>query len=146
MKILCIYGCGGTGREIADLSHRIGKWQKIVFVDDHITGREVDEINVYSLDEVIEQFEKNDLEFIVSVGEPDARKALYEKLARLKLNYIKIIDPDFILSRFSSVARGTIIHRSRQDTVGLKEPHIQLRSPFVCLVPLMPCGSSCFGH
>ena len=36
--------------------------------------------------------------------------------------------------------------RSRQDTVGLKEPHIQLRSPFVCLVPLMPCGSSCFGH
>lgn len=110
MKILCIYGCGGTGREIADLSHRIGKWQKIVFVDDHITGREVDEINVYSLDEVIEQFEKNDLEFIVSVGEPDARKAQYEKLARLKLNYIKIIDPDFILSRFSSVARGTIIH------------------------------------
>lgn len=110
MKILCIYGCGGTGREIADLSHRIGKWQKIVFVDDHITRREVDEINVYSLEEVIEQFEKNDLEFIVAVGEPSIRKALYDKLASFKLNYIKIIDPAFILSRFSSVAKGTIIH------------------------------------
>jgi len=50
------------------------------------------------------------LEFIVAVGEPSIRKALYDKLASFKLNYIKIIDPAFILSRFSSVAKGTIIH------------------------------------
>ena len=83
------------GREIADLSYRIGKWQKIVFVNDHITSREVDEIKVYTFEEVQNQFEKNDLEFIVAVGEPSIRKALYDKLASFKLNYIKIIDPAF---------------------------------------------------
>jgi sugar O-acyltransferase (sialic acid O-acetyltransferase NeuD family) len=110
MKTLCIYGCGGMGREIADLSQRIGKWQEIIFVDDNIKSREVDAIRVYTLEEVNKQFDNNDLEFIISVGEPTIRKALYDKLAGLKLKFAKIIDPAFILSRSSSVAKGTIVH------------------------------------
>lgn len=111
MKTLCIYGCGGMGREIADLSRRIGKWHQVIFiVDGAVTNREVDEIKVYTLPEALNHFPKDGLEFIVSVGEPASRKALYEKLADYQLSYIKIMDPGFILSRFSSVAKGTIIH------------------------------------
>lgn len=110
MKILCIYGCGGMGREIADLAYRMEYWQKIIFVDDNIVSRVVDDIEVYTLEEVQEDFNKDDIEFIVAAGEPTSRKALYDKMAEHHLNVISIIDPGFTLSRFSSVAQGTIIH------------------------------------
>jgi len=35
MSVLCIYGCGGMGREIAELAQRIEKWENILFVDDN---------------------------------------------------------------------------------------------------------------
>lgn len=109
MKILSIYGCGGTGREVADLAYRMKSWQKIIFVDDNLTKKVIDEVEVYTFKEVLENFNRTDLEFIVSIGEPVSRKKLYEKLNQYKLNYISFIEPGFILSRFSSVAKGTII-------------------------------------
>ena len=53
MKIIAIYGCGGLGREIADLVSRLNKWERIVFVDDSVKSKVVDGIEVYSFDEVI---------------------------------------------------------------------------------------------
>lgn len=110
MKILSIYGCGGMGREIADLAYRMKLWQKIIFVDDNIIEEMVDEIEVYTFEEVLQKFNKTDLEFIVATGEPATRKNLYEKLTQYNLNCISFIAPGFVLSRFSSVAKGTIIH------------------------------------
>lgn len=110
MKTLCIYGCGGIGREIADLVYRIGNWDKIVFVDDNVYKRVVDEIQVYTLNEVLQNFDENELEFIVATGEPISRKVLYDKLNQKKLNCINVIEPSFILSKTSSVGNGTIIH------------------------------------
>jgi len=110
MNILCIYGCGGMGREIADLAHRMDCWQKNIFVDDNITNRIIDEVEVYRLKEALECFDKDDLEFIVSTGEPTSRKMIYNRLAELKLNYISFMDSGFILSRFSSISKGTIVH------------------------------------
>jgi sugar O-acyltransferase (sialic acid O-acetyltransferase NeuD family) len=110
MKVLCIYGYGGMGREIADLAYRMSQWEKIVFVDDNISSRLVNEVEVYSLKEVIEKFHKDEIEIIVATGQPFTRKMLYDKLRNNDLNYISIIDPGFTLSRFSSVEKGTIIH------------------------------------
>jgi len=110
MKILCIYGCGGLGREIADLAYRLNKWEQIVFVDDNIVSRMVNEVKVYMLEEVLEYFDNNDLEFIVSNGEPCIRKLLYDKLRHRNLKCTNVIDPQFTLSRFSSISEGTIIH------------------------------------
>lgn len=110
MKILCIYGCGGVGREISDLSYNIGKWQKIVFVDDNITNRIVYNIEVYSLEEILKEFDKDSVEFIIATGEPVARKSIYNKLKDFSLNCISIIDQNFKLSSSSSIEEGTIVH------------------------------------
>lgn len=110
MKILCIYGCGGMGREIADLTYRMNQWQERIFIDDNVTHRVVDDVRVYTLAEALETFDKNNTEFIVATGEPASRKVLYDKLTQLKLKCVSIIEPGFILSRFSSVGKGTIIH------------------------------------
>lgn len=99
------------GREIADLAYGMNSWQRIIFVDDNVTMRVIDGVEVYTFKEVLASFNKGDLEFIVATGEPASRKTLYEKLNHYELKYISIMDPNFILSRFSSVAKGTIIHR-----------------------------------
>lgn len=119
MKTFCIYGCGGMGREIADLAFRMNRWEEIIFVDDNIKSRIIDEIYVFTFDETLNQFKKSNLEFIVSAGEPSSRKFLYEKLEQHALTYISIIDPEFTLSRFSSVKDGTIIHTGAVFTVNV---------------------------
>jgi sugar O-acyltransferase (sialic acid O-acetyltransferase NeuD family) len=119
VKTLCIYGYGGMGREIADLAYRIKKWGNIIFIDDNVKKRIVDEIPVYTLEETLNRFDKNNLEFIVAAGEPISRRFLYEKLETNKLKYISIIDPNFNLSKFSSVMDGTIIHTGAIFTVNV---------------------------
>lgn len=120
MKRLCIYGCGGMGREIADLSYRIDKWEEIIFVDDNIKSRIVDGIPVFTLEETLIKFNRSDLEFIVAAGEPSSRKFLYEKLEQYNLEYINVIDPGFGLSRFSSIKDGTIVHTGATITVNVR--------------------------
>lgn len=110
MKTLCIYCCGGMGREIADLSDRLKKWDRIIFVDDSVTNRIINEIEVYTLEEVLEKYDKDEIEFIVTAGEPTSRKFIYERLNKGMLNCISIFSPGFELSKFSSVDKGTIIH------------------------------------
>ena len=110
MSVLCIYGCGGMGREIADLAHRLDNWDKIVFVDDNIRTRLVDDVEVFTLDEVKQQYASGEAEFIVTAGEPSSRTALYEKLRDEKLKCVNVITPEFVLSKFSSIAQGTIVH------------------------------------
>lgn len=119
MKTLCIYCCGGMGREIADLANRLNNWEKIVFVDDNIRSRIVDGLQVFTFDEIIKQFHKSDLEFIVTAGEPSFRKALYEKIEQQKLEYVSIIAPGFYLSKFSTIGKGTIMHIDATITVNV---------------------------
>ncbi|OPL08174.1 MAG: hypothetical protein AVO33_01300 [delta proteobacterium ML8_F1] len=119
MKILCIYGCGGMGREIADLTSRMDTWEKIIFVDDNIKSRAVDEVPVYTLEETLNEFDKSELEFIVAAGEPTSREFLYMKLESHELDLISVIDTGFHLSRFSSIDLGTIIHTGATLTVNV---------------------------
>lgn len=119
MKILCIYGCGGIGREIADLSYRIANWGKIIFVDDNIKSRVIDEVPVFTLEETLKQSDNEVLEFIVAAGEPASRELLYKKLEKNSLKYISIVDPNFNLSKFSSIKNGTIVHTGATFTTNV---------------------------
>lgn len=119
MRKLCIYGCGGMGRELADLSSRINKWSTIIFVDDNRNSQKIDNIDVYTFDEVFGRYINEELEFIVSTGEPWSRKELYKKLKQKGANTTNLIYPEFVLSRYSEVAKGTIIHVGALITVNV---------------------------
>lgn len=119
MKILCIYCCGGMGREIADLSARINKWDKICFVDDNVSEKYVDGFEVFSFDEILSRYPKEDLEFIVTAGEPAVREKLYTRLFEHQMNCTNIIYPEFVLSKTSTVGTGTIIHMGAIATVNV---------------------------
>ena len=65
-RILSIYCSGGMGREIADMAYRINvnekKWSNVIFVDDNIVNRVVDDVEVYTLDEALEKFDNDYLD------------------------------------------------------------------------------------
>lgn len=110
MKILCIYGCGGIGREIAELACNMKKWKNVIFIDDNLTKNIINNIKVYSLKEVIDNFNKSEIEFIVSVGEPRIRELLYSKIDQHKLNYTSLIIPNSNISAYAEISQGTIVH------------------------------------
>lgn len=107
------------GREIADLTARMKKWDSIVFIDDNKNRSVVDEIEVFTLTEILEKYSRDHLEFIVTAGEPTTRRLLYKRLKELELSTTKVIDPEFNLSRFSSLGSGTIMHTGAIITVNV---------------------------
>lgn len=109
MKKLCIYGCGGTGREIADLARRKKIWDDIIFVDDHIVHPLVDGHRVFEFDAMLNSDELHMFEFIVSTGEPESRRMLYEKLAHHELTLASMASESCLISELSSVGAGTIM-------------------------------------
>jgi sugar O-acyltransferase (sialic acid O-acetyltransferase NeuD family) len=62
------------------------------------------------LEEILKEFDKDSVEFIIATGEPVARKSIYNKLKDFSLNCISIIDQNFKLSSSSSIEEGTIVH------------------------------------
>jgi FlaA1/EpsC-like NDP-sugar epimerase len=131
MKRLCIYGCGGMGREIADLSCTIKKWEEIIFVDDNIKSRIVDAVPVFTLEETLLRFNQSDLEFIVAAGEPSSRKYLYEKLEQYNLEYINVIN----LAGLPAITELGSTFLSTTDPIPIIELSPML-IPFLIIAPL----------
>ncbi len=119
MNVLCIYGCGGLGREVADLAKRIAKWQSVLFVDDNRAGQVIDGIIVKTLETVLKELPANALEFIVAIGEPSVREKLYVTLEKKQLFCTNVIDPSFILSSLSSIDQGVVIHSGTTITTNV---------------------------
>ena len=120
MKTLCIYGCGGMGRELADLAPRIDQWENIIFIDDNKDSPlVVDDIPVFTLEDAQVEYNKSELEFIISAGEPAVRERLSYKLKEADMVEARIIDNNFILSKFSSIGKGTIVHTGATVTVNV---------------------------
>lgn len=117
MRKLCIYGSSGMGREIADLAKEIGEWDDILFVNDFITEKTiVNRIPVYTFEEIEEKFLFDDIEFIVALGEPLYREKIYKKLFESKCNITKIIAPNLLISDFTEIQNGSIIHKGATIT------------------------------
>lgn len=119
VNILCIYGVGGMGREIADLTKRMNQWKKILFVDDGDVSDKVDGVAVFTFEEIISQFDSSELEFIVATGEPSSREFLSNKIDEKKMCQTQVMEPNFILSDLSSVRDGSIIHVGATTTVNV---------------------------
>ena len=106
---LAIYGSGGSGQEIYDLAVRCnsGKWSDIVFVDDFETNDHKYLAKVIRFDALLEN--KNEFEVAISLGEPRARKDLFEKLKSCGINLTKLIDPTAIISPSASLGEGVVV-------------------------------------
>ena len=78
---LGIYGAGGLGREVYELSLRINsrlnKWSEILFIDDSNNPKKLRDINIINFQDLISV--KN-IEVCIAIGEPYVRKEIFLKL------------------------------------------------------------------
>lgn len=111
--VLAIYGCGGLGREVLELSKQINtlkdQWDNTVFIYDYGDITEVMNTNVYSLDQLISTYNKDDIEVIIAVGDPYDRAMLYEKIKKAKFNVATLIHPTVHIPDSAEISEGVII-------------------------------------
>lgn len=124
MRKLIIYCCSGMGREISDLARCKNKtneyWSDILFVDDVTNGHIVNGIPVFSFESIIRKYKKDEIEFIISAGEPNLRKLLYKKLEDNNLKIINLTYPGFYQSDYLEIGKGNIVHWGATITCNIK--------------------------
>lgn len=112
--VLFIYGAKGAGVEVYDLVVRNNrlkeKYSTIYFIDDF-----EDETDYYGTRTIhftsCKDYMKNDgAEFIVAVGEPAARKMLFDKIKLSGYTIATLIDETAIISDTAKISEGCIIN------------------------------------
>ena len=113
---LIIFGAGGFGKELYDLSTRINKtnnfWEDIYFTEDNpITSRITSlEIKIIDFDVIKNNYDPKKFEIIIALGEPNLRKTIYKRLKDLDFKFATIIDPTSIISPTASISEGVVIY------------------------------------
>lgn len=112
--ILGIFGAGGSGKLAVDFIGYIDakheKWSRLVFVDDVVEEREVYGLPVYRSKELLTAPElKGQIEVMISLGNPVAREAVFNRLKQAGIPLATIIDPSAWVSPSLKCGEGVII-------------------------------------
>lgn len=111
--LLGIYGSGGLGREVLELSNQINailhKWDDIIFIDDTKTEGLFKNHKIYPFEEILKNYKHNDVEITIAIGEPDARKKLWNKISEYKYSFATLIHPNVYITENTKIGYGTTI-------------------------------------
>ena len=124
MKSVVIVGAGGFGSEVVEIFKDQNKqkkeWNILGFIDDNnkLHGKT---INNYQILGGLDWFkEHNDVGCICTIGEPETKKKIVEKLQKMDVNFYKAIHPSVIMSEFIELGEGVIICAGTILTVNIK--------------------------
>lgn len=111
---LFIYCAGGFGKEIFDTATRAnkfhGKWETISFIDDDKNiGSEFYRTSVFTFEQVLEQFDLDNIEVTIANGEPFVRKLLFDKLKERHVRLATLVDPSAVISDTAQLGEGVIV-------------------------------------
>lgn len=116
--ILAFYGASGLGMECSSLAERINKienrWTQFVFIDDNPskTGDLLLGYPIMTFDQLLEKYKKDDLEFMVAIGEVATKKAIYEKLKNCGCKLTNLINPESSVHWSVQMGEGVMIGRN----------------------------------
>lgn len=116
--VLAMFGAGGSGQEaievIAAENAKTHQWEKILFVDDVTKEKEVVGFPVYSFSAFQELYApEDDVEFLISLGDPDSREKVYYKIQDAGYRFGRFISEDCFISPTAKIGNGVMISRSR---------------------------------
>jgi len=108
---LAIYGAGGQGRVLLRLACELNRtrWNEILFVDDVISERNVMGHKVYPFTEVTKIFETEEIEFVISLGEPSFRQQLFEKVWKAGYRFSAPLDPNEENLKYNHFGKGVVV-------------------------------------
>lgn len=113
--ILAIYGASGLGAEYLDTAEKSNKadykWTDIIFVDDdpEKNGQIFVGKPVMPFARAIETYGKNNLEFIISIGEPQVKDIVFNKLENEGCSVINLFYPGVSIEAEAKLGKGIVI-------------------------------------
>lgn len=111
--ILAMYGAHGLAQEVYIIAKKINKelkcWDDFVFIDDVNAIESVQEKKVYKFKELMEQYNKEDVEIVVSVGEPSVREMMFNKIRQSGYKLATLIHPGVYIDETTKIGEGTVI-------------------------------------
>ena len=116
--VLAIYGAGGLGMEHSSLAERINekqnRWTQIVFVVDgaYKDSEQLFGYPIITFDGVLEEYGKDNTEFVMAIGEPAAKKIIYEKLKTEGCKFVNLIHPDTQIHRSTQLGDGVVFGKN----------------------------------
>lgn len=112
--ILFIYGTGGAGVEVYDLALRnnklYNKYSKIYFIDDYSDEGDYYGTKSFHFTSCGKCIGNDTAEFIIAVGEPSARKLLYDRVKSAGYSLATLIDETAVISDTANISEGCIIN------------------------------------
>lgn len=112
--ILFIYGAGGTGVEVYDLVTRNSKlnekYSVIYFIDDFSDEKDYYGTRMFPFTSCNKYMKNETAEFIIAVGEPTARKMLFDKVKSEGYTFATLIDETSVVSDKAQISEGCIIN------------------------------------
>ena len=110
--ILAIYCAGGLGKEVLALAKWLNSqnrsWNDIIFVDDVIEDRIIQETKVYKFEEIKDIIEP--IEFVIATGEPKDRETVYKKIKEAGYQMGKVISLYTTIFPGAKIGEGSIIN------------------------------------
>ncbi|MDR3294364.1 MAG: acetyltransferase [Clostridiales Family XIII bacterium] len=110
--ILCIYGCGGLGKEVLDTYNGLPSAGEAAFVDDGpAAGQNILGTPVYAYEHILQLHRAGRRRpvFVVGLGEPRIRARLYEKILSDGFACANVVGRSAEISPFASVEPGVVI-------------------------------------
>ena len=112
--ILFIYGAKGAGVEVYDLVKRNNtinsRYSQIYFIDDFMDEKDYYGTRTMPFASCQKYIGDEDAELIIAVGEPAARKHLYDRVNKAGYSLATLIDETAIVSDTVKVLEGCIIN------------------------------------
>lgn len=112
--VLAIYGASGLGTEYCSQAQLINKalcWSEIIFVDDDPAkdGQTLVGMRVMPFTKALETYGADNLEFILSIGEPVVKDIVYKKVKDHGCKMTNLIHPDVIVNETAELGEGIVI-------------------------------------
>ena len=115
---LFIYGAGGQGRVLLRLTREINAmdicWDEILFADDVLHEQNILGARVYPFSEIMKNFDSGKVEFVISLGEPEHRRFLFERVTKAGYSFCNPIDPDKENKKYNFFGKGVVISNGTQ--------------------------------
>lgn len=105
-KNLIIIGAGDLGLLTLDAAIEMNKYKEIYFMDDEKDKNSyLYEYKIIGGLSILDELDLDNYEFVISIANNLVRKEIAEEY---KLNYVNIIHPKAVISRFAKIGRGNI--------------------------------------
>lgn len=110
MRELIILGAGGHGKVCAELAERLGRWQRIFFLDDK--HPELERCGAWEVAGAIadlQRFDPEKQEIFIAIGNNETRLRILEEVSGNNWRLPSLIAPEACISKHASVAEACAV-------------------------------------